>query len=426
MKRYALFFTTLLCALSFNNNWVYAAPIIKPNHSSIIKKKIDKKPLMASHLSKQLLKNFNLTTPLSYARGHEFYDTPIELQDDEGNKVVYKHQVKSKKNYTLLSVGQITLATDNIWFFSPNGSEQEFENEYDWYKCIAENPCKNITQRLIDDIHIRARNANLWFATGVYDLPLVKQRKHQPKLIELHDNQNIMGRTSDFRHFAYDKDRPLFLGTLSWNDYSIHGGITASVDNIIMQTTDNVAQVGDLFVNTNLHSTGTIRIWNSKLEKTLGTNINAQNIMVSESNLIGLGASATNLIGGSISVLGSYLKSEGKNIEAYSARQTWVDVSESNLLVENNLCGGVAIGLNGENISGQFRSSNIIIKSKGECKYSGEITTAIGLSGIKELWPTLLLWDSKINVFSENGSAIGLLIGSSFLKLYNSQIGHWY
>ena len=207
-------------------------------------------------------------------------------------------------------------------FLALDGSDQTFENEYDYNKCTAENPCKQATQELINGIHQRAPNAKLWFATGTYDLPNVVQHELNPQLLELHNNQNIMGSTSDFRHIAYDEDRPLFLGTLSWNDYSNHDGVFFTyVENIQMYTSDNHAQVEDRIVNTNLHSTGYIYVNNCLLENNSqhsgsyygGTNIIAESINIAESNLKGEGI--INIDGQeNILIQQSTLEVKGKNV----------------------------------------------------------------------------------------------------------------
>lgn len=49
--------------------------------------KIHKEPLMASHLAEKMMVRFNVPQLLTYTSGHSFYDTPIQLIDEQGKKI---------------------------------------------------------------------------------------------------------------------------------------------------------------------------------------------------------------------------------------------------------------------------------------------------------------------------------------------------
>lgn len=242
--------------------------------------------LMVSHLPQKLHKILKLPARLSYATGHEFYDTPIKLLDDKGNLISFKNKFNTKKQYKVESTGETHRTIYNIWFFTSNGNEPK---ELDWSVCTAEVPCK-LTQNLIDEIHKLAPGAQLWVANGKYDLPTVNQQKLHPKLLEFHHFQYVVGRTKDFRHIAYENDRPLMIGTLSFNDYQGHEGIDGTIYNLIIRSSDNYAQMGEYYMNTNVYSTGTLTIGNCDLEKTATrsfTNVTAAGVTVMDSNLYG-------------------------------------------------------------------------------------------------------------------------------------------
>lgn len=420
MKHYPLSISGMTVILGMLNQFVYANLPTTINQYPIIKGQIHKEPLMISHLPENMAKRLSLSAPLTYASGHEFNDASIELLDENGKKIIYKHQIDPKQNYALVSTGQAAQIVKNIWFFSPNGSDQVFEDDFDLNKCTAENPCKQLTQQLIDGIHNRSPNAKLWFATGTYNLPYVVQQKLNPQLLELHNDQNIMGRTSDFRHFAYGKDRPLLLGTLSWNDYTYHGGVSASVENISMHTSNNRAQVGDTFVNTNLHSTGHLSIANCSFENSsdqYGTNIFAQNINVYQSSLKGQGVRFENIYSEEeVIVQQSILKVKGSDISNLIIDSGFLLAINSRFTVENDSCSGYAIQSGSPDI--YLESVKLSIRSDRECT-TPFITSAI-LANASD--SSFMVNNSTIKVFSKFGAAAGILNMGSKISLNNSKI----
>ena len=408
-----------------SNQFVYAnlpATITQP----IIKTPIQKEPLMVSHLPKNIAKRLSLSAPTSYASGHEFYDAKIELIDETGKRIIYKHQINPKHHYTLSSIGPVAQTLNNIWFFSPDGTDQVFENDWDFDKCTAENPCKQITQKLVDEIHARAPAARLWVAPGTYNAPYVIQQKLHPQLLELHHKQNIMGRTNDFKHFAYGKDRPLFLGTLSWSDYTHHEGISASVENIRVHTSNNKAQAGDTFVNTNLYSTGVLNLDNCSLvnsSELAGTNIYAQNVNAYQSSLKGLGTLVINIYtDDNITIQNSILKVKGSHVSSLSTLSGEIVALNSRFIVENESCYTNAIVSRGNQIF--LQSSRFNIHSDGECEIASRTTALVVSSYAKD--PYRPSWffinDSKIRVYSKYGQAIGIMSSKLDLTLSNSKI----
>ena len=144
---------------------------VQAAQATIAKEMIEKKrlqePLMASHLPPKLLKKLHNARSLSYAKGHEFYDTPIVLEDEQGNQINKKHQLLPEKQYKLVTANEIKRVAENIWFFTPAGTNPEAP--YSWDACTAEYPCQQFTQDLIDFIHQNTHSANLWAATGTYE-----------------------------------------------------------------------------------------------------------------------------------------------------------------------------------------------------------------------------------------------------------------
>ncbi|WP_419420473.1 hypothetical protein ACNVED_04015 [Legionella sp. D16C41] len=103
--------------------------------------------------------------------------------------------------------------TNNIWFFSPNGTYQGHGMPVNLLNCTAENPCLNLDQTLTDGIATIAPQAQLWFAPGTYTLPSTGNNG----FIQLADGQTLWGRTGDFINPASYNNLPNIVGGLWWN-----------------------------------------------------------------------------------------------------------------------------------------------------------------------------------------------------------------
>lgn len=322
----------------------------------MIEKKLLQEPLMASHVPLTLLKKFHNAETLSYAKGHEFYDTPIVLEDEQGNQINKKHQFSPKKQYKLVTTNKIKRVAENVWFFAPTGINPDAP--YSWTACTAEHPCQQFTQDLVDFIHQSTRSANLWAATGTYELPTVRQQQYSPKLLELYDDQHISGRTSNFKQIAYNEKRPLFLGTLSWNDYVEHDGAYGWLSNVIVRVADNLTQVDTQWTNTNVHCTGLLYISNSVLENnsqnksSTALNVNTENAYIYDSSfkIIAAGPGVNFQTEGWTQITRSSLQadaSEAANLGAIGKDGAFLSLIDSTL--ETKSC------------PGQYQNSNAIL-----------------------------------------------------------------
>ncbi len=159
---------------------------------------IKNEPIMASSIPKSIVRQLPSLSHLYYAKGHQFYDTPVTLLDENNTPISYQHQLNLHKRYSLSKVGETVPNESWIWFFRPDGIEQQ-NNVYD---CTVEQPCKNITQRGVDEIAQFISQISipgqLWLASGAYDLPINPQQSSKT-VLELYNNISIIGRSSDYR-----------------------------------------------------------------------------------------------------------------------------------------------------------------------------------------------------------------------------------
>ncbi|CAM2737888.1 hypothetical protein [Legionella worsleiensis] len=402
MDFYIALFVALL-SLSFHT---YSSPVSVDSR---------KTPLMVSHLSSNQIKSLKLNNNLSYASHHSFYDTPITLADKSGRTIHFKEELDTNERYTIISQGETTEAFSMIWFFSPEGSVQIYSEGVD--VCPAENPCKQITQNLIDGISKEDDTQLLWFATGFYELPVIQGQFNQAKLIEFYSKQHVFGRTSDFRHKALNKDRPLFSGTLSWNAYSGHEGSQNFVENIRVNTDSNYIEVEHFYVDTNLYSAGHLMIRDCVLNKMGGSNsdnVVAKKVFIEYSDLNAEGEfQGANIEANEIDITGTRLKMKsllGSNIVSENGS---LFVYNSVLSLQAEGCQGTAINMKRMDYA-SIVYSKISVNAEDECPRGGI------LSGIEETvdykTKATRLTGSEIAVSSKYGNAYAL-VGSKAIQL---------
>ncbi|MDP1602559.1 MAG: hypothetical protein Q8M03_04770 [Legionella sp.] len=325
-------------------------------------------------------------------------------------------------------------ASSQIWFFSPKGvqvTEGDVINQ-----CTAERPCRELTQDFVNNLNnfltLNQLKGKLWLATGVYDLP-ANPKQNQAPMLDLYRRISIAGRTPDFKHIAYNDERPLINGTLSWNDYSHHGGTEGSVRNIRMHTNENPIQVENTFVNANIHSTGNLEVINSALQKTTvqnGENIHANFIRLIDSTLSSTGENAVNIASqeGLYSV-NSRLRVRGFGTHNLQIAKGSVDVYKSDLETDADSC-PLAMNFTSaieaeSSIDLNLASSHIVMNSTVKCPL-GSMTAIVApaspyisildssillksidedVTAIENSYFSVKLTNSKINIESSNGKA---------------------
>lgn len=134
-----------------------------------------------------------------------------------------------------VAAGPAYLLANNVWYFSRFGTNQS--GPINLSNCTAQNPCLNLDQQIADGIQTIAPNANLWFDSGTYSLPI--NGLTNTSIVSLYNGQAIYGRTANFLRQAQGTERPLINGGLFWQ------GNAAISD---MQVTNN-AQVIPQFIN---------------------------------------------------------------------------------------------------------------------------------------------------------------------------------
>lgn len=424
MKRYVI--GMLLATPLFISTQSVNADPLKVQHP-IIKNKIHKEPLMASHLPGKLANNLQAAPELSYATGHTFYDTPVELVDEQGKKIHFKQKLNSKSKYKMVVSGATTQTADNIWFFSPTGVNPE---KIDSYACVSEAPCRQITQQLIDYARQYSFIApKFWFATGTYDLPTVQQGKLNPKLIELYDQQAVVGRTSDFRRFAYDDERPLILGTLAWIDYSVHSGEASGfVSSVKIHTLNNQARISDIETNTNLYGIMSLSVDNCDLKieaKYFAYNVYAKYSYVHDSHLIAKGYNAHNVYSPYLNMWSANLEAKGtyaSNIIAASisgvpVNQVFVEDSNLSSKPDNCVSGSTGILSNGSLIYLNNVNLDVRVKTRCEKTYS----TAVELNSNPDSLG-VIVQNSTIKIFAEASVVTGIESINAPIYLDNSKV----
>lgn len=325
-----------------------------------------KQPLMASHLLPPMRTKLINYHTLTYATGHEFYDTPIELIDENGNILKHREDIKPKGHYQIKQVGHPKLVSKYIWFFRPGGSTEEVNSDTIWTSCTAEYPCQEITQSIVDNIPSYDK-PQLWIASGDYQMPIDKHQNQA--LLSLKNKMALIGRSSDFRFIAYDNDRPLLAGTLIWNDYTGHSGSDGRIENVRIKTGDAPIQVINDFVNVNLFSTLSLTVVNVDLEKkhqSNGENIQAEQVTIHSSNLSVEGEQSNNIRAEYLLMNGSVLHVKGEYTRNLIIKNGLLSVSDSKFQTFAESCYSTAIDVSDLMII-NLRDSSIVMESKSDC-----------------------------------------------------------
>ncbi|TAL65213.1 MAG: hypothetical protein EPN84_01890 [Legionella sp.] len=322
--------------------------------------------LMASHLLPPMRTKLINYKNLTYTTGHEFYDTPIELIDENGNTLKYREDIKPKRHYQIKQVGHPKLVSKSIWFFRPGGSTEEVNSDNIWTSCTAEYPCQEITQSIVDNIP-PYNKPQLWIAPGDYQMPFDKHQNQA--LLSLKNKMALIGRSTDFRFIAYDNDRPLLEGALIWNDYTGHTGSDGSIENVRVKTGDAPIQVLNDFANINLFSTRSLTLVNVDLEKkhqSNGENIQAELVSVYDSNLSVEGEMSNNISAEYLLMRGSVLNVKGEYTRNLIINNGLVSVSDSKLQTLAESCYSTAIEVS-DVMAITLRDSSIVMESKSDC-----------------------------------------------------------
>lgn len=292
--------------------------------------------LLLSDLPRSLQLQFKLQNS-AVATHHEFYDQTVELMDSKGQTIHYREQFAQKGSYKIKKTGQQILASKFIWFFSPDGSDEQPEGDI-WAKCTAELPCHTLTQELMDELQQLKQPIQLWLASGYYLLPQDK-RSPSSHVLLLHHQFEILGRSRDFLYQAMAEERPALKGSLVWNGYKNHEGIKGYAEAIRITTEKNPVELGSRFVDANIASTGEIMIENSELFKTqegYGSNVLAPSIYFYHSTAFVSSEYSTNLIGEDmVAVDSSKLTATGvhsANVSNGRDSFTYVAIAELNTL----------------------------------------------------------------------------------------------
>lgn len=430
-------------------NTAFGSPIAT-NYQSKLQKTNKHQLLMASHLSERLTNQIQGLSSLFYATNHEFYDTPVILTDETGNKITYEEQLENKKNYKISKIGKTQVVAKNIWFISAEGIDPS-EDYYE--QCLAERPCNKLTQYLVEQMKSYAAKEsplNLWIASGTYALP-ENPKQHMASMLELYPFIEIKGRTADFKHIPYGDDRPLLKGTLSWNSYAYHGGVYARLERIRMQTNDNPIQVEETYVNVNIHSTDRIYLIDSELQKsnaTHGGNLSAERVEVINSTLLSQGSDSVNIQSGDASyVAHSKINVKGSSVWNIKSAQGTIHVFDSSLKATISDCSkrhSGALMISDFFYHMKLSSSHLLIETTPECSgdsvvvgietygYPNSFGSSIiiedseiemnsihsELRAIENIFSQITIAHSKITLESINSSAvaiIGLLSSIEFI-----------
>jgi hypothetical protein len=386
--------------------------------------------LMVSDLPAPLLKKWPQLRPLSYASHHTVFDTTIVLKEEHGSIIKYKNQFNPSKQYTLIKTDSIFIPSNSIWFFSPEGSNQEDTPISIKDKCTFEEPCKELTQKLIDEIHQYDRfEVRLWLASGTYDLSNQNQQNNKP-LLNLYNNMSVVGRSSDFRHLAYAQERPLIKGTLSWNDYIKHAlNIYGEIKNIRVHTNDNTIQVEEDFVNTNIHTTGNLSISDCEFLKKnneKGSNIVAENLFIQNTQLSSMGGRAANILANGLAGVANELYVEG--VAPYNIKLAKPSVLIdyfSELTLKDLRCGlgGAAIYGGDSFLLFRIDGMKISAKSMKKCGSTNSFLWGIYINlDENDMTMSPSIKNTEINIHTNHGSAAALTFRNAPLKLTNTKI----
>ncbi|STX29230.1 Uncharacterised protein [Legionella beliardensis] len=168
--------------------------------------------------------------------------------------------------------------TNNIWFFSPNGTFQGHNAPVNLLNCTAENPCLNLDQTLTNGIATIAPQAQMWFAPGTYILPSTGNNG----FIQLADGQTLWGRTSNFINPANFNQLPHIIGGLWWSNNGLINNMQVTNINQVMPT----VITGSLFDAAITVGANTNMVINNSVINSLGTQeVNAYASYANNNNL---------------------------------------------------------------------------------------------------------------------------------------------
>ncbi|HHF7374046.1 beta strand repeat-containing protein [Legionella bozemanae] len=159
---------------------------------------------------------------------------------------------------SFVASGPTQLLADNVWFFSPQGSNQWSIN---LNSCTAENPCLDLYQGVVTGINAVAPNASLWFASGTYQVPTMGA----DGFVNLYNGQSIWGRTYDFRQPASGNARPEIVGGLWWTGNGLIHDVQVTNNNQIIPSLLTETGFDELIA---AGATGNINVYNSAVTAT--------------------------------------------------------------------------------------------------------------------------------------------------------------
>jgi hypothetical protein len=158
----------------------------------------------------------------------------------------YGEGAPSRQGFEPVGPTQVTLT--NVWFFSPNGVAPPANNVpftangVTFANCTAENPCNNINQATVNGINALAPGANLFFASGTYNLP-ANSMSDSNAWLNLFNGQTFWGRTSGFSQAATGGARPLINGGLFWGNESLNTKGNGAVYNMRITNQDQLIPI---------------------------------------------------------------------------------------------------------------------------------------------------------------------------------------
>ena len=259
-----------------------------------------------------------------------------------------------------------TQFTNDIWFFSPNGTYQPV---FSLASCTAENPCINLDQTIANGItSVDPAGALLWFAPGTYALAPTSNGGNglisasPSSVVYLGDGQQLYGRSADFKAVATANNQPTIYGGLAWNGSGSFNNMNinnAGQLNTLDGSASALIALGDLTVNqANIIATS----------NTFTLGVNATNAMVNNSSIAITGTGAAQIFAVSannnVTVTSSTISSTSTGADQFNMGVAGfgdgVIVENSNIMVSGSQ---FPIGIN--NYEGFVLASNTLINVTG-------------------------------------------------------------
>ncbi|KTD66096.1 hypothetical protein [Legionella spiritensis] len=335
--------------------------------------------LTLSHLPPAMMEKMRIDETTSYAQGHLFYDSALSLKDTSGRIISNLKDFQRTATYQLEHIKSPDFLINNIWFFSPDGSDEIVTRDNIREKCTFEAPCQKLSQEIIDALP-EDEKIYLWLASGDYDLPSHQQQKGQ--FLSLKHRMAIVGRTADFKHIAYGEERPVLKGSLLWNDYAGHEGAAGTIENVIVKTNANPVQVDNYDFDINIYSNGFLTLSNVLLiKKTDGRGLNIFADAIDARDLtchLNSDDTSMNIFTDGMLILEkTNLTIVGKNSGNIYAMNSYVDITDSNFNVVEEDCDATSVTIDSRNyfalkhgIDARMSHSSIFVTSKNpDCAY---------------------------------------------------------